>query len=127
MTLRNLHFTLILFTACFACMHPAFSANPAAWTGTWSAPSLSQPSVPIIICLHTGGTATEHVGDYRGTGTWKIEGTVAKIHWTSKWTGLLRPAANGGFELLTWKSDTQLDHAPDDIQPARRISPGPDK
>jgi hypothetical protein len=127
MTLRKLRFAFLLLATFLTGAHPMAIAIPEAWTGTWSAPSLSRPSIPIIISLETDGTATEQIGDYSGTGTWKIEGAAAKIHWSSKWTGLLRPAANGGFELLTWKSDTHPDQSPDDIQPARRISSETDK
>ncbi len=118
-------FATILFTICFTCIDPLVSANPETWTGTWSAPSLSQPSIQIIIRLLPDGTATEHIGDYRGAGTWKIEGDTAKISWSSNWVGLLTPAANGGFELLTWKANNKMNEAPDDQQPARRISPEP--
>lgn len=99
---------------------PGWADNELAVTGTWSAPSLSQPSTPLIFSLLPGGKATEQVGSYRGTGTWMVDGALVKITWDSGWIGHLRPSANG-FELLTWKKGSPLDGPPDDIQPAHRI------
>lgn len=89
-------------------------------TGTWSAPSLSTPSTPIIFTLLPDGTATEQVGTYQGKGRWTLDNTLVTILWDSGWTGQLRIGRNG-FELLTWKKDSPLESPPDDIQPARRI------
>jgi hypothetical protein len=89
-------------------------------TGRWSAPSLSQPSTPLIFSLLPDGRATEQIGSYHGTGTWLVDGTTVKIAWDSGWSGHLRPSANG-FELLTWKKGSPLNGPPDDIQPARKL------
>ena len=99
-------------------------AEPASWVGTWSAPSLSQRAVPIIVSLQADGEATEQIGDYRGAGNWKIEGNSARILWASEWIGLLRPMATGGCELLTWKKGSLPTGPPDDIQAARRVTDG---
>src|SRR5262245_12984660 len=100
---------IALFMACA-------QAEPVSFEGTWSAPSLSQPDVPIIFSLLPGGKATEQVGAYRGVGTWKVENGTARISWASEWIGLLRPKADGGFELLTWKKGSAPDAPPDDTQ-----------
>jgi len=91
--------------------------------GTWSAPSLSRPDQPIVITLDSSGQAFEQIGDYHGRGIWKPEQNSACISWASGWTGLLRPAAAGQWELATWKKGTSLNHRPDDVQPARRLGP----
>lgn len=96
-------------------------AETISFEGTWSAPSLSQPDTPIIFALLPGGKATEQIAAYRGTGRWKVENGAARISWASEWIGLLRPKAEGGFELLTWKKGSAPDGPPDDTQPARRI------
>lgn len=100
---------------------PGWAAPDSAFEGNWSAPSLSQPNIPLLFSLLPDGQATEQVGTYHGTGTWKIEDGVAKIAWSSQWTGELRPLPTGKFELLTWKKDSPRSGPPDDTQPARRI------
>jgi quercetin dioxygenase-like cupin family protein len=101
---------------------PTSVAKPAALAGTWSAPSLSQPAVPIIFTLASDGTAIEQVGDYRGRGRWSREGDAARIAWDSGWSGLLRPAGGKAWELATWKKDSAPDGPPDDRQQARRLA-----
>jgi hypothetical protein len=91
----------------------------ASWIGTWSAPSLSRPDTPIIITLMADGRATEEVGAYRGTGQWRVERGHAWIDWASGWRGELRRTGSG-VELRTWKAESDLQGAPDDVQPARR-------
>jgi len=89
--------------------------------GTWRARSLSNPELPIVITLATDGKATERIGDYHGTGTWKPVGGGIRIAWAGGWSGLLRPTSQGRVELLTWKKGTPIDGPPDDTQPAVRI------
>jgi acetyl esterase/lipase len=96
------------------------SINPA---GVWSAPSLSRPGQPIVVTLNVNGQALEQIGDFHGKSIWKLEGDAARIRWASGWAGLLRPAAGGGWELATWKKGNSLSRAPDDIQPAQRLTP----
>ena len=98
-----------------------WAGSPMLIEGTWSAPSLSQPSTPVIFSLFQDGSATEQVGSYRGTGTWKLEDGTVKIAWTSGWTAELRRLPTRKFELLTWKKGSSPEGPPDDIQPAQRI------
>jgi len=97
--------------------------TPAALEGTWLVRSLSNPELPMVVTLSSGGAVTEQIGNFRGAGTWKPEGEGARILWDSGWEGLLRPSAKGGYELLTWKKKTSRDHPPDDTQPAARQKP----
>lgn len=90
-----------------------------SWIGMWSAPSLSRPATPILITLSPNGRATEQVGCYRGTGTWRIVDRAALIIWASGWRGVLRRAGDA-VELRTWKAGSDPDGPPDDVQPARR-------
>ena len=114
---RHLLFCFVLLIAVSANLSAATGNDPAATLeGRWSAPSLSQPNVRIIFSLLPGGKATEQVGSYHGTGTWKLENDSARIQWGSGWIGLLRPAKNGGYELLTWKTKTSPTAPPDDTQ-----------
>jgi hypothetical protein len=98
---------------------------PAALEGVWLVRSLSNPEVPMVITLSAGGAVSEEIGDFRGAGTWKAEGSGARIFWDSGWEGLLRPAAKGGYELLTWKKKTPRAQPPDDTQPAARQKASP--
>lgn len=108
--------------ALMAFLIPHGSAEPQIpFTGTWSAPSLSQPSTPIIVVIQPDGKATEQVGSFHGTGTWKVQNGIAQITWDSGWIGHLRIKADG-FELLTWKNDTPPNAPPDDVQPAHRVN-----
>ena len=97
-----------------------------ALEGTWSAPSLSRPETPIVIGLLPEGVATEKIGDYRGAGTWTMEDGSARIDWGKGWVGLLRPAPDGGYRLLTWKAGTPVAGPPDDDKPAVRVEPASD-
>ncbi len=99
----------------------ANAAVAGSLEGAWSAPSLSNRSVPIVFTVLPEGKATEQIGKYHGVGTWTAEGDAVRIFWASEWTGLLRPTRNGGFELLTWKKGTNPNDPPDDVQPARRV------
>ncbi|MEO6846544.1 MAG: hypothetical protein ABI443_04070 [Chthoniobacterales bacterium] len=113
---------LVLLVTCAANIPSAWSKDAtASLEGRWTAPSLSNPKVQIVFALLSEGKATEEVGSYRGTGTWKLENNAARIHWGSGWVGVLRPATRGGYELLTWKAKTLLTAPPDDIQPAKRL------
>lgn len=91
----------------------------ASWIGTWSAPSLSRPDTPILITLSPDGRATEQVGSYRGTGTWRTARHAALIDWASGWHGVLRRTTDG-VELRTWRAGSDPEGPPDDVQPARR-------
>lgn len=113
---------LLLTTPLALFLLPLMAGTPS-YQGTWSAPSLSQPATPIIITLSADGQATEQVGAYHGKGTWKTTSSGAEITWASGWTGLLRPAAQDKFELLTWKPESSPNSPPADTQPARRITP----
>jgi hypothetical protein len=107
---------LLVFAGCCT----VSPAGPEAWSGTWSAPSLSRPDTPIIITLKPDGRATEQIGTYRGTGDWGGEAGVVRINWASGWRGVLRKSAGDGFELRTWKAGSPLDGPPDDVQAAQR-------
>jgi hypothetical protein len=96
-------------------------AGEVSFLGTWSAPSLSDPSKPIVITILRGGKVLEKVGDYQGDGKWESDGDRVRIKWTSGWVGLLRSTSAGTFELLTWRKGSPLDGEADDIQPARRV------
>jgi len=91
--------------------------------GKWSAPSLSQPDKSIEISLQPDGRAQEKIGNYEAYGTWNAKGNSAHILWDSGWTGIIRPSANGRWEIASWKKGTPTVQAPDDVQPARRIFP----
>lgn len=91
--------------------------------GKWSAPSLSQPDQSIEINLQPDGRAQEKIGNHEAYGTWNAKGTSAHILWDSGWIGIIRPSANGRWEIATWKKGTPAVKAPDDVQPARRIFP----
>ena len=95
-------------------------AGPDSLVGTWSAPSLSQPSIPIIISLEASGEATEQIGSYRGIGTWTNKEGSAWISWASGWVGLLQPLPDDKYQLLTWKDGTPPEAHPDDAQPITR-------
>ena len=110
---------LLLLTTLFLLI--AQAEPPPAYQGTWSAPSLSQRSTPIIITLRADGQATEQVGTYHGLGTWKTTDAGAEILWASQWISLLRPTNDGKYELLTWKPNRTPSDPPDDTQPAQRI------
>jgi hypothetical protein len=90
--------------------------------GTWSAPSLSPTEMPILIDLLPDCRARERIGDSQGRGHWTKEGEGVRIDWDVGWTGILRPEADGGRQLTTWKPDSPLTGPPDDDQPATRIA-----
>lgn len=114
--------------ACVLILTPCLVfAEPDSLVGTWSAPSLSQPSIPIIISLEASGKATEQIGSYRGTGTWTKKEGAAWISWASGWVGLLQPLPDGEYQLLTWKDGTPQDAHPDDRQPITRTETESDK
>lgn len=106
----------------FAILLLAGCVSPRSTTGAWVVPSLSQPGVPMIFTLHPDGRAEEKIGDYHGTGKWKIKGRQTYISWNSGWTGILRRTGQDTFELLTWKKGTPINQPPDDRQTARRLA-----
>ena len=122
---RSSEFVLLLAICLAVLSFPSAAAiagdSTGDFVGRWSCASLSRPGVPILIALHTDGTATERVGEYRGRGTWKPGEHSASISWESGWTGLLRRTAGGAYELLTWKPETPRHGPPDDAQPATRV------
>lgn len=118
------HVRIFLALALLSGLVPAFGESPtltaADLSGKWTLTNTTSPKEPSQIDLHPDGSATEHLGEYRGVGTWTFANGTATILWANGKIAVLQASPAGGFELLTWKQNSPRDKAPDFVQPAAR-------